>query len=224
MRRPSPLPMQKNEPSSYSKIRKLLSGNRLVPRSALVKAGINPASLARAVEDGVAVAYARGIYMASDAELPEGVSFAATALLNPGGVVCLSSAALYHRLSDENPGAVWYAVDPDKTKQIRSVARDPVKLVFWTEEARSIGVDDIEIAGVPIRITNPPRTVVDMLRYRTKIGDEPAMKTLKDFVADGGDLNEVIRLSDQLGWRKSVELAVRAAEELQSLIGRKMTP
>lgn len=52
---------EKNEPPSFGKIRKLLSGNRLLPPSALVKAGINPASLARAVEDGVAVVYARGI-------------------------------------------------------------------------------------------------------------------------------------------------------------------
>lgn len=215
---------QTTEPKSYATLRKMLSGNRLVPRSSLVQAGTNPASLARAVENGIAAVYARGIYMAGDAELSEGANFAATSLLNPGGVVCLSSAALYHRFSNENPGVVWYAVDPNRTKQIRGAARDPVKLVFWSADARSVGVDVLEIAGVTIKITNPARTVVDMLRYRNKLGDDPAMKTLRDFAAEGGDLNEVIRIADKLGWRKSVEVAVRAAEELQPLIGRPMSP
>ncbi|MGY3582080.1 putative transcriptional regulator of viral defense system [Bradyrhizobium sp. USDA 4341] len=213
---------QNREPPSNSPpeiLAGLLSGNRLRVRSDIVAAGVHPQTLARAVEAGSAVPYARGIYMAPNADLPEGVGFAATTLLNPGGVVCLSSAALYHRLSDENPDAIFYAVG-NKTMKVVGAARDPVRLVHWSEAARSIGVDTVEIAGVPVKITSPARTVVDMLRYRTKLGDEPAMKTLKDYAASGGDLNLVLEIARELGWTKSVEPAVRAAEEIQPLIPR----
>lgn len=48
------------------------------------------------------------------------------------------------------------------------------------------------------------------------------MKTLKDYAASGGDLNLVLEIARELGWTKSVEPAVRAAEEIQPLIPRPM--
>jgi hypothetical protein len=93
-------------------------------------------------------------------------------------------------------------------------------LLRFTIGFRTRIIDTVKIAGVDIRIINPARTVVDMPHYRTKLGDEPVMETLKDFTAAGGDLNEVIVLADKLGWRRTIEAPVKAAEEFQTLIPR----
>ena len=57
-----------------------------------------------------------------------------------------------------------------------------------------IGVDTMTFGGVPVRVTSPARTVVDMLRYRGKFGDEPAMKAMKDFITAGGDPHQMMEL------------------------------
>lgn len=164
-------------------VRNTLSDGKILTAKDLYAVGINPASVKRAVEEGAAVAYARGVYIAGDeVDWPANVGLAATTLMNPGGVVCLSSAASYHVLSDDNPSEIWYAVEDGKvTNSIKGSRRDPVRTVFWLPQALEYGVETVSIGGVSVRITGKARTVVDMLRYRSKMGDESAMKAIKDF-------------------------------------------
>lgn len=42
------------------------------------------------------------------------------------------------------------------------------------------GVVTERMMGVPVRITNPARTVVDCFRYRNKIGHDVALEALGD--------------------------------------------
>jgi hypothetical protein len=112
-------------------------------------------------------------------------------------VVCLSSAASIHRLSDETPWQIWYAVDRVK-KPATGSRRDPVRTLFWQEPMMRVGVDTTTFGGVPVRITSPARTIADILRYRGKFGDEPAMKAMKDFVA-------AMEIARQIGCFRQVE-------------------
>jgi hypothetical protein len=205
--------------ASISAFKKLLEGGRVRSASEFFDAGVNPASLARAVAEGAAVSYARGVYVSGEGDWPDGVGYAAVTLINPGGVVCLSSAASIHRLSDESPWQIWYAVDRRKVKKPATGSRrDPVRTLYWQEPMMRIGVDTMTYGGVPVRVTNSVRAVVDMLRYRSKLGDEPAMKAMKDFVAAGGDPNEIIGISREVGCLRQVEPFARLAEEMKSAI------
>ena len=211
------------EPTSQAeRIKKLLAGGRVRSASEITAAGVNPASLARAVADGSAISYARGIYISGTEEFPDGVGYAAVSLINPGGVVCLSSAASIHRLSDEMPWQIWYAVDRNKVKKAATGSRrDPVRTLFWQEPMMRIGVDTMTFGGVPVRVTSPARTVVDMLRYRGKFGDEPAMKAMKDFITAGGDPHQMMEIAREIGCYRQVEPFTRLAEEMQSAIPRR---
>jgi hypothetical protein len=211
------------EPASQpEKIKRLLAGGSVRSASEFTDAGVNPASLPRAVADGVAISYARGIYISGTEEFPNGVGYAAVSLINPGGVVCLSSAALIHRLSDENPWQIWYAVDRNKVKKPATGSRrDPVRTLYWQEPMMRVGVETITFGGVLVQVTSPARTVVDMLRYRSKFGDEPAMKAMKDFVVTGGDAHQLMEIAHEIGCFRQVEPFARLAEEIQSAIPRR---
>jgi predicted transcriptional regulator of viral defense system len=205
-------------------VRKMLAGGKILTAKDFSAAGVNPASLKRAVDEGAAVGYARSVYIAGDdIPWPAHVGLAATTLMNPGGVVCLSSAASYHVLSDDNPSEIWYAVEDGKVKNpISGSRRDPVRTVFWLPQALEYGVETVPIGGVAVRITGRARTVVDMLRYRSKMGDETAMKAMKDFLAEGGDLRETWDIAAKLGVLRQVEPFLRLAEEMQPALPRPM--
>ncbi len=50
----------------------------------------------------------------------------------------------------------------------------------FSEAGLTEGVEEHEIDGVPVRITNLARTVADCFKYRNKIGLDVAPEALKD--------------------------------------------
>jgi predicted transcriptional regulator of viral defense system len=54
-----------------------------------------------------------------------------------------------------------------------------VRVVRFSATARVLGVGDIVIDGVTVRITSPARTIVDCFRYRRIVGLDIAMEALR---------------------------------------------
>ena len=105
-----------------------------------------------------------------------GLDQAAACLQHPGAIVCHYSAALWHLLSDEDPRRIWTsAID--------------IPGIVWTDLDRTVGVETMDIAGVTVRVTSAARTVVDLLRYREELGEEPARAALMDWHERGTDEN-----------------------------------
>ena len=189
-------------------------------------AGIHSNQLTRAVRAGTLVQYARGIYLRSWDDAVEHVDVAAVSLASPGGVVCLGSAAQMHNLSNEDPPSVWYAVDRSRFKRPVTVgASVPVTTLYWPDKLLAPGVEVRSIMGVDVRVTGPARTVVDLLRYRGKLGDEPGTKALTDYLRDRhGPINRLWDIADELGCRRSVEPFLRFAEEVLEAIPPSPSP
>ena len=147
-------------------------------------------------------------------------------LAHPGGVVCLGSAAQVHNLSNEDPPSVWYAVDRARVgRQLTVGPSVPVTTVFWPEAALTPGVEVRTVMGVEVRVTDAARTVIDLLRYRGKLGDEPGTKALTDYLRDAhGPINRLWDLADEMGCRRTVEPFLRFAEEVREAIPRPSTP
>ncbi|MBX9934001.1 MAG: hypothetical protein K2Y56_21190 [Methylobacterium sp.] len=194
--------------------------------SEFVEAGVAPVYLTRAVAAETLVQYGHGIYFRSWDDAVEHVGLAAVSMAHPGGVVCLGSAAQVHNLSNEDPSAVWYAVDRNRVKrQLKVGPSVPVTTVFWPADLLSPGVEVRSVMGVDIRITGPARTVVDLLRYRGKLGDEPGTKALTDYLRDRhGPVNQLWDVADELGCRRSVEPFLRFAEEVLEAIPPSPSP
>lgn len=210
--------MERKHPSLEA-LDAILSDGNLHTTGDLIERGLTRNTLWRAAKANHVVQYVRGVYCAPATADVRGVGLAALSLLNPGGVVCMLSAAEYHGLSDEDPMRVWIALDREETKNpARDATHLPAQTVWWQPRYMVPGVQTRLIAGVPVKITDPARTVVDLVRNRTKVGDEPAMRALHDYVRTGESVSKIWDVARAIGHLDAVEPFVRAADEFRESI------
>jgi predicted transcriptional regulator of viral defense system len=144
----------------------------------LVPHGIPPEYLRRLYARGLLDQPARGLYRAADARPTPHSSLVAVAKRVPGGVLCLLSALRFHEFTTQSPPDVWIG--------IRSRSRAPamgnllVRVVRYSAASLSAGSETHTIEGVPVRVTNPGKTVADCFKYRNKIGLDVAVEALRE--------------------------------------------
>lgn len=120
----------------------------------------------------------RGLYRLADSEPTEHHTLAAVCARSPSAIVCLLSALNVHGLGTQLPWQVWIAI-PHKARA-PGFGDLPVKLVRFSGASLQYGVEDATFEGVPARITNPARTVVDCFRFRRLVGKDVAIEALRD--------------------------------------------
>ena len=140
--------------------------------------GVHREVLRRLTEQGRLVRVARGTYALASAEVSTHHDLALAATRVPHGVVCLLSALSYHEIGTQLPYEVWMTIDRRARKP--RIDRPAMRFVLASGPALTLGVDEVEIDGVAVRIFNPTKTVVDCFRYRRHIGLETAIETLRE--------------------------------------------
>lgn len=159
--------------------------------------GVHPEYVRRLTKRGQLVRLGRGLYAAASLEPTEHHTLAEVAKRVPNGIVCLLTALRFHGLGTQNPREVWLAVD--RRAGIPKVDFTPVRVVRISGAALSTGIDEHDIAGVPVRITSPARTVVDCFKFRSKIGVDVAVEALRDYRRlRKGSVDELWRQADRL--------------------------
>lgn len=95
----------------------------------------------------------------------------------PDGLVCLLTALRFHELTEENPPVIWMAFDHK-----RPVRPDypPLRVVRMSGDAFSEGAVGHMVEGVPVRITSPAKTIIDCFKYRSKVGLDVALASLRE--------------------------------------------
>ncbi len=121
---------------------------------------------------------ARGLYVASDAEVTENHDLALAAKRVPHGVVALLSALRFHDLTTQLPHEVWLAIDTKA--RLPKIDYPPLRIVRFSGAALDYGAAPHIIEGIPVRITTPAKTVADCFKYRNKIGLDVALEALRD--------------------------------------------
>jgi len=100
--------------------------------------------------------------------------------LSRRAVVCLLTALAYHELTSEVPHAVWIMVEgPRRAPRVDFVKTEVVRA---SGQAFTFGVEQIVLEGVPVKITDPAKTVADCFRYRRHVGMEVAYTALRDYL------------------------------------------
>jgi len=127
---------------------------------------------------GVVERVSRGLYRLTDVEPTEHYSLAAACARIPRSIICLLSALNVHGIGTRLPREVWLAI-PHKARP-PWVSSIKIRLLRFTGPAWTYGIQDTAFEGVPARITNPARTVVDCFRFERLIGREAAMEALGD--------------------------------------------
>jgi len=91
----------------------------------------------------------------------------------------LLTALSVHGLGTQLPRDVWLAID--RKAALPRFTYPPLRVVRFSIAARTRGVEQRRVEGVPILITTPARTVVDCFKYRNKIGLDVALEALREF-------------------------------------------
>lgn len=135
-------------------------------------------ALTRLVRQGALLRVGRGIYALPGRLVSEHGTLAYVASKYPQSVICLLSALQVHQLSTQLPFEVWLGI-PNKAHAPK-LDYPPLKLVRLSAPALANGVEIRQIDGVPIRITNVERTLVDCFKFRNKIGLDVALEALTE--------------------------------------------
>jgi predicted transcriptional regulator of viral defense system len=140
--------------------------------------GIPREYLVRLRKLGLVKKTGRGLYIKSDMKPGEHYSLAEAAKKVPKGVICLLSALNFHNLTTEIPFEIWMAIDVKAWLPKRDAI--PLRIVRFSKEALTAGIEEHIVEGVRVRIYNPAKTVADCFKFRNKIGLDTALESLRE--------------------------------------------
>lgn len=134
--------------------------------------------LTRLTAAGLLEKVERGLYRLPDAQVSEFESLATIATKVPQAVFCLLTALQFHELTTQLPRQLWIAM-PRGSHPPR-IDYPPLKMVQFTGEAYTAGVEEVVRDGVKLRVYGVAKTLADCFKHRNKIGLDVALEALKD--------------------------------------------
>jgi predicted transcriptional regulator of viral defense system len=155
----------------------LIERHGIMRLSDLKGRGINPATLARLVEEGVLHRPSRGLYELASADIEISHSLAEVAKRVPKAVICLASALQFHEITLQLPRSVWIAIGSKDRKP--ALDYPPIRVVRFGKTALTLGIETQTIDSVPVRIFDPAKSIVDCFRFRSAVGLDVALEALR---------------------------------------------
>ena len=149
----------------------------------VLRRGLHTQTLTRLVAEGMLERVGRGVYRRPDADITEHHSLVLAAAAVPHGVVCLTSALVFHGIGTQLPHEVWLALDRRARKPGTTAV--PVNVVRFSGAALTFGVETHRLEGQPVRIYSLAKTLADCFKYRNKIGIDVAVEALRESIAEG---------------------------------------
>ena len=117
-------------------------------------------------------------------------------------VLTCQSAFYFHGLSDYIPNTIYIATP----KNAYPIRKFDVKQIFMKKEYFPIGIIELEIEGSIIEIYDKERTLIELIRYRSKINYEEYMHVLKNYreIASELDISKLIKYSKNFKAHKKI--------------------
>lgn len=173
--------------------------------------GVHPRVLYRWRDNGEIVELSRGVFRRADAPPASYPDLLAIAYRAPRAVVCCVSAAAVHDLTDQLPVAVQIAM-PTRDRPPR-IAYPPTEVFRFATDTFEVGQTAVEAApGEQVRIYDPARTIVDLMRLRHRLGEPLAHAALHRYLRrPDARPGELLRLADTLGAQGPVRRALDVA-------------
>src|SRR5258708_2062097 len=170
--------MQANNQSSFSEEIALFKDHAgVLSASQAIKLGVHPSDLYAMRNAKLLDSLSLARYRLSSLPPLTEPDLVAVALKAPKGVLCLISALAFHGITTQIPHQVYLAVE----RQAAPVRLDnpPLRLFRFSGKAFNEGVEAHQVDGFPVRIYNPEKTLADCFKYRTNIGLDVALESLK---------------------------------------------
>jgi predicted transcriptional regulator of viral defense system len=150
----------------------------LLRPSDAVAQGYSRMYLAQLAQRGLLNKVSRGLYALPQRKASAHASFAEVASKHPHILVCLLSALGFHGLTTQSPFELWVAVS--NKARAPKLEYPPLQIARFSGKALTEGIEIHNIEGVPVNITNVPKTVADCFKYRNRIGLDVALEALKE--------------------------------------------
>ena len=167
-----------SKPSHTDRLLRLARRKSLLRPSDLAELGIPRVYLTRLTAGGQLAKAGRGLYRLAETTLSENESLAIVAARVPQAVFCLLSALQFHALTTQLPRQVWIALP--QGSHVPRIDYPPVKLIQYTGDAFTRGIETHRIDRVDLRVYSAAKTVADCFKHRNKIGLDVALEALKD--------------------------------------------
>jgi predicted transcriptional regulator of viral defense system len=162
-----------------AKIKALADRTPLIRASDAVKAGVSRTALIRMTRSGEVERVGRGLYRLKTGESYSHPDLVEAAIRVPKSVIVLLSALNFQGLGTQTAWKVWLQL-PANFPAPR-VNHPPLQVIRSRKpEAFTLGVETHQIAGHPIRITDPDRTIVDCFKHRNTVTLEVCLEALKE--------------------------------------------
>jgi predicted transcriptional regulator of viral defense system len=187
----------------------LLEDGTLWRSAALAAEGIDRQTIARAMRAGIIARVSRGTYRIAKPAREDDVSLAAALKRAPRAVVCLLSAAHHHGLISEEPPELWLAVPAGGS--LPRIEHVPTRILSWRHRgAFDVGISKSTKFGVTVAMTNPARTVLDLLRYQRRIegGAKIALSAARRLIEVNGSPDDLSSMAAKLACTADVLAAV----------------
>jgi predicted transcriptional regulator of viral defense system len=164
--------------STRDRLLRIAGTGGLVNARDVAAQGIHTQMLSRMVEQGALDRVSRGLYRLAGRPISEHHGLALAASVAPHGIVCLLSALSFHGLGTQLPAEVWLALDRRSRTPALSYPR--LRIVRFTGDALTAGVETHKIEGRPVRVYDVAKTLADCFKYRNKIGLDVVLEALND--------------------------------------------
>jgi predicted transcriptional regulator of viral defense system len=156
-----------------------LFGNASVLRSKeLEERGLSRTAIHEAVVAGRLERVGRGLYALPGGEVGEHHSLVVVTRRVPHARICLLSALRFHDLTTQAPHEVWIAIGPKDRRP--EVGHPPLRVFRYGPSHSEVGLEEHVVEGTTLKVYSVARTVVDLFRYRNKVGIEVALEALRE--------------------------------------------
>lgn len=173
------------------------------------KERVHSRKIAKAISDGIITKIKPGLYKLVDYPWDELSSFADISQANRSAVICLVSASEYYGLTTYSPPIVSIAL-PHNSINFK-LDYPPIKVYYFSTLQYNTGVDEIKADGITIKIYNREKTVVDLFRYKNKLGEDIFIESLKNYLNNSNrDINKLIEYSTTLKVNKKILPYIKA--------------
>lgn len=167
-----------NKQQLETKILALGKIKSIVKKEELIQLGATEADIAEFLESGLLDLSTATTYMPVNADFQRWHSLVEVAVKFPQSVVCLASALRFHELTTQLPGKVWIALPEGSPAPLE--ANLPIEVVYMPESIYAQGIETHILEGIPVKIYNIAKTIVDCFDFQSEIGLDVALEAVEE--------------------------------------------
>jgi predicted transcriptional regulator of viral defense system len=160
------------------RLKQIFSGHGALRTNEMERLGFSRLQISLAAKQGTIARIGRGLYTLPDADISEHQSLIEVVKGSATVRICLLSALRFHNLTTQNSHEVWIAIGPKDRRP--AIKRPKLRVYRFSGPALKEGLEEHTVQGASIRVYSVAKTVVDLFRYRNKVGIDVALEALKE--------------------------------------------